>query len=51
MFWVELRTGDGLDADIRADGYSDTIHDVSLEDLVAVVDKAKEVFAHDDDDQ
>ena len=46
FFWVELRTDDGLVADISADGYSTTIHDASLEDLVAVVDKAEEELAH-----
>jgi hypothetical protein len=53
-FWVELHTGEHtgelLDADIRADGYSTTIHDVSLENLLAVVDKAEEELAHDDND-
>jgi hypothetical protein len=52
-FWVELHTGEHtgerLDADIRADGYSTTIHDVSLENLLAVVDKAEEELAHDDE--
>jgi hypothetical protein len=51
---VELHTGEHtgerLDADIRADGYSTTIHDVSLENLLAVVDKAEEELAHDDND-
>src|SRR3954454_2212022 len=41
-FWVELHTNEQLDADISADGCSTTIHDVSLQDLVAVVDKAEE---------
>jgi hypothetical protein len=48
FFWVELNTRDGLDADIRADGYSNTVHDVSLGDLLAVVDKAEEeLLAHE----
>jgi hypothetical protein len=45
-FWVEIYTNEQLDADISANGCSTTIHDVSLEDLVAVVDKAEEEFAH-----
>jgi DNA-binding IclR family transcriptional regulator len=45
-FWVEVRTDDGLDATISANGYSDTIHDVTLQDLLAVVDKTVEEFAH-----
>jgi hypothetical protein len=45
-FWVEVRTDDGLVANISADGYSTTIRDVSLEDLVTVVDKAEEELAH-----
>ena len=49
LFWVELSTNAGLDANIRADGYSDTIYDVSLEALLAVVDKAEEELAHDDE--
>jgi hypothetical protein len=46
FFWVEIRTDDGLVADISADGYSTTIRDVSLEELVTVVDKAEEDLAH-----
>ena len=46
FFWVALRTDDGLDADIKANGHSTTIRDVSLEDLVALVDKAEEEFSH-----
>jgi hypothetical protein len=44
-FWVELRVSDVLVAAISADGYSDTIRDVSLHDLIAVVDKAEEELA------
>jgi hypothetical protein len=44
-FWVELRVSDVLVATISADGYSDTIRDVSLEDLIAVVDKTEEELA------
>ena len=44
-FWVELRVSDVLVATISADGYSDTVRDVSLEDLIAVVDKAEEELA------
>ena len=44
-FWVELRVSDVLVATISANGYSDTIRDVSLEDLIAVVDKAEEELA------
>jgi len=46
LFWVELSTDNSLVAEI-GDGYSETIHDVSLEDLVAVLDKAEEELAHD----
>src|SRR5919112_1247712 len=45
-FWVEVRTDDGLVATISANGYSDTIHNVALQDLLAVVDKTLEEFAH-----
>jgi DNA-binding IclR family transcriptional regulator len=45
-FWVEVRTDDRLVATISANGYSDTIHDVTLQDLLAVVDKTVEEFAH-----
>jgi hypothetical protein len=48
FFWVELSTDDGLVASISANGYSTTIHDVSLQDLVAAVDKAEEELAHDE---
>ena len=47
-FWVEVRTDNGLVATISVDGYSTTIEDVSLEDLLAVVDKAEEQLAHDE---
>jgi hypothetical protein len=47
-FWVELSTNDALVASISANGYSTTIQDVSLQDLVAVVDKAEEELAHDE---
>jgi hypothetical protein len=50
LFWVELSPEDGLVATIRVNGYSDTIHDVSLQDLLAVVDKTQEeLLAHDDE--
>jgi hypothetical protein len=50
-FWVEVRNEDGLVAIISADGYSTTIADVSLQDLLAVVDKTQEeLLAHDDHD-
>jgi hypothetical protein len=45
FFWVELRVSDVLVATISADGYSDTIRDVSLHELIAVVDKAEEDLA------
>jgi hypothetical protein len=45
-FWVEVPTDGWLDTHISADGYSATLHDVSLEDLVAVVDKAEEELAY-----
>src|SRR5829696_9819628 len=48
FFWVEVRMANGLVATISANGHSDTIEDVSLEDLVAVVDKAEEELAHDE---
>ena len=48
FFWVELSVDDGLVASISADGYSTTIQDVSLQDLLAAVDKAEEGLAHDE---
>jgi len=45
-FWVEVPTDGWLDTHISADGYSTTLHDVSLEDLVAVMDKAEEELAY-----
>jgi hypothetical protein len=48
FFWVELSTDDGLVASISANGHSTTIHDVSLQDFLAVVDKAEEELAHDE---
>jgi hypothetical protein len=44
-FWVEMPTSEVPVATISADGYSGTIHDVSLEDLLAVVDRAEEELA------
>ena len=46
IFWVEVRADDKLDATISANGYSDTIHDVSVQNLLEVVDKTLEEFAH-----
>ena len=43
---MKVRTDDGLVATISANRYSDTIHDVTLQDLLAVVDKTVEEFAH-----
>jgi hypothetical protein len=48
FFWVELRASDVLVATISADGYSDTVRDVSLQDLIAVVDKAEEELAQNE---
>jgi hypothetical protein len=48
FYWVEVRMVDGLVVNISANGHSDTVEDVSLEDLVAVVDKAEEELAHDE---
>ncbi len=48
FFWVEVRMVDGLVADISVNGHSTTIQEVSLQDLVAVVDKAEEELAHDE---
>jgi hypothetical protein len=46
-FWVEVHVVQGLVATISANGgHSTTIHDISLEQLVAVVDKAEEELAH-----
>ena len=51
VFWVEVHSDDGLVATISADGYSTTIDDVSLQELLAVVDKTQEdLIAHDDED-
>ena len=47
-FWVELRVSDVLVATISASGYSDTVRDVSLHDLIAVVDKAEEELAQNE---
>jgi hypothetical protein len=50
VFWVEVSTDDGLVATISADGYSTTIDDVSLQELLAVVDKTQEeLLAYDDE--
>jgi hypothetical protein len=45
-FWVEVPNDGWLDTHISADGYSTTLHDVSLEDLVAVMDKAEEELTY-----
>jgi hypothetical protein len=45
--WVELHIGEHIEADINADGYSTTIRDVSLQDLLAVIDKAEEALTHE----
>jgi hypothetical protein len=48
FYWVALRSNGSLEADIEANGYSTTIRDVSLEDLVALVDKAEEELAYEE---
>jgi hypothetical protein len=48
FFWVELSAVDGLVTSISANSHSTTIHDVSLQDFLAVVDKAEEELAHDE---
>jgi hypothetical protein len=48
VFWVEMPTGDVPVATISADGYSGTIHKVSLQDLLAVVDRADEELAQNE---
>jgi hypothetical protein len=48
-FWAEVRAEDELVATIEADGYSATIHDVTLQDFLAVVDKAGEELADDEE--
>ena len=39
-FWVEVRYSDGMDARIGADGEVSEVDDVSMEDLLRVVDEA-----------
>jgi hypothetical protein len=42
-FWVAMRIGARrIDADISVDGYSAIVHDVSVQDLLAAVDRAVE---------
>jgi len=49
LYWVEVHSSDELlNATISADGYSATIPDVSLQDLLAVVDKAEEQLANEE---
>ena len=48
FFWVELSKENSLVATISANGHSATIDDVSLQDFLAVVDKAEEELAHDE---
>ena len=47
FFWVEVHMNNPLVATISTNGHSTTIPDVSLQDLLAVVDKAEEQFAHE----
>lgn len=42
LYWVELCNDEKTVATISADGYSDVINDTSMEDLLGVVEKAKE---------
>jgi hypothetical protein len=48
FFLVQVSMVDGLVANITDNGHSTTIQDVSLEDLVAVVDKAEEELTPDE---
>ncbi len=47
FFWVQVHTNDPLVTTIRNNGYSATIPDVSLQELLAVVDKAEEQLAYE----
>jgi hypothetical protein len=50
FFWVEIRIAEGLVASVHANGQSTTIEDVSLQELLAVLDQAQEgLLAHDDE--
>jgi hypothetical protein len=39
-FWVEVRYSDGMDARVSAEGEVSKISDISMEDLLRVVDEA-----------
>jgi hypothetical protein len=47
-FWVEIRYSDGMDAYLSADHHISEIEDVTLEDLLRMVDWAAEASAEDD---
>ena len=40
LFWVEVRYSDGMGARISADGELSEVGDISMEDLLRVVDEA-----------
>ena len=42
LYWVEIHNDETLSATISADGYSDVINEVSMEDLLVAVEKAEE---------
>ncbi len=46
LLWVQVRKDDRLEATVGDDGYW-TIDDVTLQDLLAAVDKAEEELAHE----
>ena len=46
VLWMQVRKDDRLDATIGDDGYF-TMDDVTLQDLLAAVDKAEEQLAHE----
>ena len=48
FFWVEVHMEDELVASVSANGYSTTIQNVSLQELLAAVDKTEEAIAHDE---
>jgi len=46
VLWMQVRKDDSLNATIGDDGHA-TIDDVTLQDLLAAVDKAEEELAHE----
>ena len=47
LCWIEIIYSDHMDANISVDGQVSRVHDVSMDDLLAVIDETTELVSED----